>query len=67
MFQTFATATEFTPRIPTQGDFLLTYAVVSENFPPARGTFALHVDRDLEKIRFTMVRRERECNTDVRT
>jgi hypothetical protein len=52
-FNVFADSTEFIPRISGPGDFELTYAVVSENFQPARMNFALHIGNQLDEIRFT--------------
>lgn len=51
-FNVFSDSTEFIPRIDSLGDHELTYLVTSENFPPAHGTFALHVGTRLEEIQF---------------
>jgi len=50
MFQTFSTSTNFVPEPLGQGDYYLTYLVVSENFPPARQIFRLHVPDRLDDI-----------------
>jgi len=47
-FHTFADSTEFIPRIVGEGQYELTYLVVSENFSPARGSFILSLDTVLE-------------------
>lgn len=54
-FQTFSTSTEFIPVVRGKGDFHLTYSVVSENFPPARRTYAVHVSDRLEDLRFEAI------------
>jgi len=51
-FNLFTDSTGFIPRISGLGDFKLTYTVISENFPPVRGTFILHTSEQLEKIQF---------------
>ncbi|MGO9644797.1 MAG: hypothetical protein ACLPY5_08635 [Candidatus Bathyarchaeia archaeon] len=48
----FSDATSFIPTIPGTGDFHLTYLVISENFPPARRTFKVHVSERLQDLRF---------------
>lgn len=53
-FNVFSDSTEFIPRIDGDGDFLLTYVVVSENFNSARATFLLHVSNRLNEIRFAV-------------
>jgi hypothetical protein len=49
----FADSTEYIPRIQGPGDFEVTYAVVSENFPVARATFKVHIGNKLEDITLT--------------
>lgn len=51
-FNLFTDATSFIPRIQSPGRYSLAFIVISENFPPARGTFLLELDGTLEGIRF---------------
>lgn len=51
-FDLFTDSSRFIPRINGPGEFELTYVVVSENFPPARRTFSLHIGDELDEIRF---------------
>jgi hypothetical protein len=46
-FNVFSDSTDFFPRIEGEGRYELHYLVVSDNFPPARGSFILQLDRVL--------------------
>jgi hypothetical protein len=53
-FNALADATDYFPEIPPNaGNHELSYVVVSDNFPPARGTFTLHLDAQLENTTFS--------------
>lgn len=43
------------PQISGAGDFELTYAAVSENFPVVRGIFRLHIGTQLNDVKFTQI------------
>ncbi len=47
-FNVFSDSTEFVPRIGGEGLYELTYLVISDNFAPARATFALKLDALLD-------------------
>jgi hypothetical protein len=47
-FQFFTDASEFIPQIAGAGTYRLEYVVVSDNFPPVRGTFTLDLSGSLE-------------------
>ena len=53
----------FIPVIVGVGDFELTYAVYSENFPIARGTFDLHIGTQLDEILLRPQCGPRECDS----
>lgn len=44
-FQAFTDSTEFRPQIEGEGRYELTYLVLADNFPPARGSFTVELDR----------------------
>ncbi|MFY9727387.1 MAG: hypothetical protein WB579_19955 [Bryobacteraceae bacterium] len=48
-FSTFATATDFVPRIEAAGQYELVYLVVSDNFPITRASFTLSLDASLDR------------------
>jgi hypothetical protein len=47
-FNVFADSTEFIPRIEGEGRYELRYLVVSDNFPPTRGSFVVELGRLLD-------------------
>jgi len=49
-FNVFTDSGRFIPIINWPADFELTYAVMSENFPPVSGAFTLHVGNQLDDI-----------------
>jgi len=51
-FSVFTDSSQFVPRISGPGDFVLTYAVVSENFAPIQKEFVLRIGNQLDEIRF---------------
>jgi len=48
-FNVFSDSTEYVPRIGAEGRYRLDYVVVSDNFPPARGTFTLNLSDSLDR------------------
>lgn len=54
LFLTHTTSGQYRRSIPGQGDYELTYAVVSQSFPPVRATFQLHVGQSLDEYRFEL-------------
>jgi hypothetical protein len=50
LFNLFTDSSLFIPIIRGPGDFELSYIVISENFPPARKTFDLHIGNSLNEI-----------------
>jgi hypothetical protein len=53
-FNVFTDSSAFVPKIIGPGDFELTYTVISENFPPERAAFILHIDDNLNAILLQM-------------
>jgi hypothetical protein len=51
-FNVFCDATDYVPRIEGEGQYELTYEVVADNFPPAKGTFILNLKKSLEQTTF---------------
>jgi hypothetical protein len=51
-FNVFSESTRFTPGPLAPGQYKLTFAVMSENFPTARGIFTLLLDGSLDGITF---------------
>jgi hypothetical protein len=51
LFSVLTDSTQFLPRLEGYGDYALTFLVVSENCPPARGVFRLVYRRELPDIR----------------
>ena len=47
-FNTFATGTEFIPRIEREGRYRLTYLVLADNFPKSRSSFVLDLNSSLQ-------------------
>lgn len=52
LFLTHTTAGPYVPKIPGEGNYELTYAVISQGFPLATATFELHVGDSLEEYEF---------------
>jgi hypothetical protein len=54
-FNTFTDSTEFITAIYGPGDYVITYIVCSENFPPTEANFMLHLDDSLDDIIFEII------------
>lgn len=52
-FNTFSDSTEFIPQIQGEGEYELSYAIISDNFPPARISLKLKLSALLEHTALT--------------
>lgn len=52
-FNTFSDSTEFIPQIQGEGEYELSYSIVSDNFPPARISLKLKLSASLERTTLT--------------
>jgi hypothetical protein len=48
-FNVFSDSTEYVPRVGGEGRYSLEYVVISDNFPPAKGTFTLNLGNSLDR------------------
>ena len=55
LFNTFTDSTEFTIHVDGPGDYVITYTVCSENFPPVEADFVLHLEDSLDDIIFEII------------
>lgn len=52
-FNTLTDSTEYRFKIEEEGNYAITYLVVSDNFPPAKNTFYLHLGKTIKDIELT--------------
>jgi len=52
-FSTHTDSTEYRFRIEKEGNYAITYTVISDDFPPVENTFYLHLGKTIDEIIFT--------------